>query len=78
MYISSAGVEGLEIRLCFEPDRFTFAMGFSESPLIETFHLSMQTVHIHIKVYAVVALPSIRIQLNHVSYQKCVCSCSPV
>ncbi len=76
MYISSALVEDVEIRICFEPDRFPFAMGFSESPLMETFHLSMQAVHIHIKLYAVVALPSTRIQLSHISSQKCVFSCS--
>lgn len=64
MYISSAPVEDLEIRICFEPDRFPFAMGFSGSPLIETFHLSMQTVHIHIRLYTVIAYPSTRMQFK--------------
>lgn len=73
MYISSAPVKDLEIRICFEPDRFPFAMGFSGSPLIE-FPFKSTDVHIHIKLYTVIAFLSAQIHFNHISPQKCACS----
>lgn len=72
MYISSAPVEDLEIRICFEPDRFPLAMGYAESPIIENLNLSMQTVHIHIKLYVVITFCFTRGQFKHVSPQTCV------
>lgn len=73
MYISSASVKDLEIRICFEPDGFPFAMGFSGSPLIE-FSFNSTDVHIHIKLYIVIAFLVAQIHLNHISPQKCACS----
>lgn len=65
MYISSAPVDDLEVRISFEHDRFLFCYGEFREPINRGFHLSMQTVHIYIKLYTIVrALPSTMIKCS--------------